>query len=60
MMQVTSLQDELKTLAEAQIEASQLIQQQEDDITRERKESEALRQKYKVITQLRIQSTSIG
>ena len=48
MKQIVSLQSEVKMLAETQAETADLIQQQEKELTKERKYSEELRQKYRV------------
>ena len=46
--QVNSLQSELHTLARAQVEAAELLQQQEEDLERERIYSDELKKKLRV------------
>ncbi len=46
--QVSGLQTELRSLAHAQCETTELLQQQEADLDRERKYSDELRRKLKV------------
>ena len=50
--QVNSLQSELHTLARAQVETAELLQQQEEDLERERKYSDELKKKLRVINNL--------
>ena len=56
--QVNSLQSELHTLARAQVEAAELLQQQEEDLERERIYSDELKKKLRVSDNLLI--TVIG
>ena len=48
--QVNSLQSELQSLANAQVETAELLQQQEEDLERERKYSDELKRKLRVCT----------
>ena len=50
--QVNSLQSELHTLARAQVETAELLQQQEEDLERERKYSDELKKKLRVSNNL--------
>lgn len=50
MSQMTNLQEELQGLAQSQTETASLLQQQEDQLRRERARNDDLKRKYKVIT----------
>lgn len=50
MSQIASLQADLKELAGAQLETTQIVQQQEEALALERKNKEDMRRKYKVCT----------
>lgn len=48
MNQISELQEEIKGLAQAQVDTTVLLQEQEEELARERKTANEWKRKYKV------------